>query len=327
MNYVAGLPIYDSYAARPYAEYAAPSYPDSDSLYAGCTYPVYTPNLDSGIRTLIEYSVAFTSQSALATYTTHQGSFSSQSALNAYVTLQAEFASQSALNAYIPMSVGFNSQSSLPVYANYDFAFTSQSALSVYSELIGLFGSQSAIAVYTDTIAAFTSQSALNAYVAQYATFTSQSALDATERFYTWMINLQTGAVSKADNYRFNSLSGNMGADSTGIHTLTGTTDNGVAINGFVETGRIDFGVTERKRVVDAYIGVEGGALDLTITDERTGSNRYRLAATTQLKTAKANLGRGASGRYWKFKIANVAGSVAKVDDVEINVDKLTRKV
>ncbi|MGZ4972502.1 MAG: hypothetical protein ACXWDN_07065 [Limisphaerales bacterium] len=327
MNYVTGLPIYDSYAAKPYAPYATPSYPDSDSLYAGWNYPVYTPNLNCGLRALVEYSVSFTSQSALATYTAYQSAFTSQSALNAYVTLQAQFVAQSALNAYEPMSVSFNSQNALAVYTDYNAAFTSQSALSVYRDLVGEFNSQSAIAVYTDTIAAFTSQSALNAYVAQYATFTSQSALNANEKFYTWMINLTTGAVSKADNYSFNSLSGSMGADSTGIHSLTGTTDNGVAINGFVESGKLDFGVTERKRMVDAYVGVEGGSLNLTVTDERTGDNTYKLAATTQLKTAKANLGRGAVGRYWKVKIANVAGSPAKVDDIELNIEKLTRKI
>lgn len=167
----------------------------------------------------------------------------------------------------------------------------------------------------------------LNAYVARVQYLDASYDLLANERFYTWMINLTTGAVSKADNYSFNSLSGAMGADSTGIHTLTGTTDNGVAINGFVESGRLDFGATELKRITDAYIGVDGGALDLTITDERTGANRYRLAATTQFKTTKANLGKGCKGRYWKVKLANVSGSAALVDDVELSVEKLTRRV
>lgn len=167
----------------------------------------------------------------------------------------------------------------------------------------------------------------ISAYVAKVAYLDGTYDLLANERFYTWMINLTTNAVSKADNYSFNSIGPTLGADSTGIHALTGTTDNGTAISGFVESGKLDFGVTEKKRVVDAYLGMDGGAIDLTITDEKTGANRYRLAATTQLKTAKANLGRGANGRYWKFKLANVSGSVAKIDDVELNIDKLTRKI
>jgi hypothetical protein len=156
--------------------------------------------------------------------------------------------------------------------------------------------------------------------------FSSQSFLDSTEVFEGWAINLSTNAISRYTGYNFNSFGGNLGANSQGIFELTGTTDNGLPINSYVETGKLDFGSSYMKRATDFYMGVDGGVTHLTATTEGS-SAKYRLAQTTQLANVKADMARGAKGRYWTFKLENVEGSVAKVHDMEVVVKQLSRRV
>src|SRR5690606_5732595 len=99
-----------------------------------------------------------------------------------------------------------------------------------------------------------------------------QFALNAYAKLYAWAMNLETGAMSKYDDFDFYALSGDMGADGAGLYRLSGTTDNGTAIPDFVQTGKLDFGKSELKRVIDYYQGVDGGPFDLTVTTE-TGTS------------------------------------------------------
>jgi len=108
---------------------------------------------------------------------------------------------------------------------------------------------------------------------------------------------------------------------------LSGDTDNGTAINGFIQSGLLDFGAPNKKRCTDAYVGVDGGNLILSVDAEDTGPIAYSLRNTTQMKTVKAPLALGAGGRYWKYRLANVAGSKAVVDELEVIVVNRQRRV
>lgn len=141
----------------------------------------------------------------------------------------------------------------------------------------------------------------------------------------SWLVNLATGAIASGDQ-AYNSLSGHLGADSSGLYDCVGASDAGIAIDGYAETGKLDFKETSLKRVTDAYIGMDSDGLLLTVTTDNS-SVAYNLPATTQLETVKANLARGAKGRYWQFRLDNVSGSVAKVDSVEFEVEKLSRRI
>jgi hypothetical protein len=148
----------------------------------------------------------------------------------------------------------------------------------------------------------------------------------ANEVFYGWAMNLDTGAVSKYEGFNFNSLSGSFGCAADGIYTMGGSTDNGAAITGFVLTGVSDFGAQELKNVSDAYVSQNGGKVTLTVIADGQ-SIPYEMRLVTTQQTVKANLARGVKDRYWQFKLANVAGSSATVLDVDVNVQKLTRRI
>jgi hypothetical protein len=150
----------------------------------------------------------------------------------------------------------------------------------------------------------------------------------ATIRYYGWALNLTTGAISKFDNYNFNSLTTTLGAGSDGIFDLTGATDNGAAIDAFVETGKLDFDTTELKRCTYYYVAKNGGKLRLSVDTENTKLITYPvIRATTEPETERVKLAMGAKGKYWQLKLANVDGSAAVVDAQEILVEKLTRKI
>jgi hypothetical protein len=147
-----------------------------------------------------------------------------------------------------------------------------------------------------------------------------------TLAYYGYALNLKTGALSKFDNFKFNSLSGDMGADENGIYTLTGTTDDGTPIPAFIETGTHNLGSDYLKRVSDAYIALNGGGVTLTLFTDN-GTQSYVFGGTSQLKTVKRNLSLKAKGRFWKAKLANVEGSSTRIDGLDLIVDNLSRKV
>jgi hypothetical protein len=285
--------------------------------------------------TLNAYQAAtgsFTTQSSVNAYTDYAGTITTQTVLNAYKTYVGTQHAQSALIAYQPTSAVFNSVSAIAVFAEASAIFNAQTALNAYQARIVTFNSQSALSTYTEQSATFNTQSTLNAYTAAVAEFTTQSALDATEKFYAWALNLTTGAVSKFDNFNFNRVHNGRGSNSDGIHDLYGDTDNGAAINGFVESGKLEFKdgneapITVLKRVTDTYIGFTGGKLTLTAATDNC-TVEYPVQNSPTLGTSKIDMARGAKGRYWSVKIANKAGSQANVNDIDVLFETLSRRV
>ena len=124
-----------------------------------------------------------------------------------------------------------------------------------------------------------------------------------------------------------------MGADDTGIYTLTGHLNDGAVIPAFIETGEMQFAVNPRTQqvenyltqLIDSYIAQDGGPLLMTLTTE-TGVVKYKIRSTSELKTVQNDLALGSKGRYWKVRIENVLGSQATLDSVQFNVLQLPRK-
>jgi hypothetical protein len=298
---------------------------------ANTVYAYYTTQTlaQADLKAYEPWLTAIIGQSSILSYWTTQVAVNAQAALNsAYTETVVGITGQANLKAYESQQVDVYSQSALPIYQTSLVNIIAVSALSAsYTTTQVNLNGQSALAVYADTLTTIISQSALNIYEVTLVEINAQSALAATEKFYAWVLNLNTGAVSKFDNYNFNSLSGNLGANENGIFTLTGTSDNGTAIAGFIETGKKAFNKDGLCRVTDAYIGMKGGALKLTLTTENTGAIPYTTGVTTQLKTEKLNLARGAKGKYWTAKIENVAGSQAQIDEMTLLVEPIARRI
>jgi len=296
------------------------------SLYAGYISQDGKFSAQAALNAFISQTGRFNAQSSLLTYASSQSVFNAQAALSIYTSTQANFTGQQKLAAHVSQLGKFNSQASIYTYSASTAKFNSQSKLLAYVAALAAFNGQQSIFAYSVNQANFNSQSKLLAYTAVEGQFNAQAALLAYEKFYAWAMNITTGAISKYEAYNFYTLSGGLGANGSGLYTLSGSNDGGNPISAFIQTGKTDFKDARLKRITDYYIGMEGGELDLTVAAEN-GEITYRTSETTQMETDKLNLARGAKGRYWQFKLANVLGSSATVDDQSLEIETLSRKI
>jgi hypothetical protein len=305
-------------------------YSDSSIPQGTLTLTGYAPTFS--VRKISEFQA--TSQHALNAYRTSQFKGTSQHALSRYVSSQFKGTSQHSLAGWIAYSFKGNYQNALEVFETSAFKGTSQHAILFYQASSFKGTSQHALTIYAASQFSGSSLHRLNAYEQQRFQGNAQWILDAATKYYGWAINLANNAVSKYEGagFGFNSLSGNLGADSTGIYTLEGDTDDGHPINSFVETGKLDFGDPRKKRVTYVYAAVDGGGMKITVTDEKTGSHTYNLPASTQIRTRRSKLGMGAQGRYWRFKLeldnsVGASDKTAKIEDIELIVEPLSRRI
>ena len=280
------------------------------------------------------FSVAATTRSTGATssaygldaYTKWVGSTSAQNAILTYATSALTYSSRWSLSVYNTWSGSYSARSALSIYVTSAAKFSGAWALNAYTQWASKLSAQWSIGATTTAAATFSTRYALNVQGQLVASYSAKWALDANSQTLGWMVNLATNAVSKVEGLSFNSLCGNQGADATGIYTLAGATDNGTVIDAFIDSGKLDFGDPSLKNLADYYASVDGGKLTLTVTTENS-SVPYQTQATTQLRTTKIRLARGAKGKYWHFRLANLLGSSAKVDGQEVLVETQSRRV
>jgi len=154
------------------------------------------------------------------------------------------------------------------------------------------------------------------------------------EVYTGWVMNTANGASSEYQGMNFNSLCkiGNryFGASDTGIHEITGNDDEGTSIATYVQSGLIDFGTALEKTVPVAYLGadVDGRVAFGVSVSEKAGVSTYWYEANRELEAinnVKVPIGKGLSGRYWKFGIASDA--LSEFDAVTVIPVTLKRRV
>lgn len=159
-----------------------------------------------------------------------------------------------------------------------------------------------------------------------------------TTQSSAWAINLsattdtnsgqiKTYPVSKFRLSVFNRISGKYGSNSSGIYEITGITDAGAAISGYVKTGKMNFKNQYVKRVPDLYVKVKGGKCKLRISSDNSKRLVYAVAKTTIMQTVKLDLARGAKGDLWQFEIENINGSEARVSYLKPRVVTIPRQI
>ncbi len=154
------------------------------------------------------------------------------------------------------------------------------------------------------------------------------------ETYTGWVMNTANGAASEYQGLNFNSLCkiGNryFGASDTGIHEIAGNDDDGTSIATYVQSGLIDFGTALEKSVPVAYLGADvDGRVALGVSvSEKAGVSTYWYEANRELaaiNNVKVPIGKGLSGRYWKFGIASDA--LSEFDAVTVIPVTLKRRV
>jgi hypothetical protein len=147
-------------------------------------------------------------------------------------------------------------------------------------------------------------------------------------------LNLKRMAASQYRNFDFNSMCVFNGqpiaCNAEGIFSLdTSETDNGIAINSYIELPTVDFGYLGAKRFRKLYLGyetsgslkftfnIDGGTdASVTLTPSQVGQIQHRDIIP---------MSRAQKGVYWIFKIENVSGCDFSLDNLEGILISLTK--
>lgn len=146
-------------------------------------------------------------------------------------------------------------------------------------------------------------------------------------------LNTRLKGVSRYEGLAANSFANFAGlqlaATHEGIVALMGETDLGLPISASITAGTSDLGAPNRKRIEAAYVGYRSGNdMELTLITDEHHEYTYRLAPrqwAESLHGTRVKFGRGVDGRYWSWKLANVAGSGFDLASLQLNVNPLSR--
>lgn len=140
-----------------------------------------------------------------------------------------------------------------------------------------------------------------------------------------WAYNLNTGAGSFYEGFRFNSfalIDGEYyGANEAGIFRLGGDADDSVPIDMTITLGTSNLGSSRVKRVPTAYVGAQSDEpLVLTCRVEGQEYSYTFSRATATMAPAKVQIGKGLAGVYWQVELKNTDGANAEIDSLELLV-------
>lgn len=173
---------------------------------------------------------------------------------------------------------------------------------------------------------------ASNAEVIQFGVALALSGATGSEVYTGWAVNTRNFAVSAYKNFEFNSLCSLdgvvIGATDDGLYELTGDDDAGTDIAAHLRTGAMDFGVSQKKRIPEAWIGQrrDGKLVLKTITDEET-ERWYELRNPVDgLKEQRVKMAKGVKANYWEFELHNVDGADFELDYIELTPVVLSRR-
>ncbi len=146
-----------------------------------------------------------------------------------------------------------------------------------------------------------------------------------------WAYNLNTGAGSFYEGFRFNSfalIDGEYyGANEEGIFRLGGDADDSAPIDMTITLGTSNLGSSKVKRVPAAYVGAESDQrLVLTCRVEGQEYSYTFARATATMAPAKVQIGKGLAGVYWQLELSNTAGADAEIDALELLVAPSERR-
>jgi len=136
--------------------------------------------------------------------------------------------------------------------------------------------------------------------------------------------NLTSAAPSHFTGFAFNSFAKFNGsyfaAGPSGLYEiLTGNSDAGAAIAANITTGATDMGAHQTKALRFIYLGIEtSGKVRIVITADKQDAKTIVVTPTkTGAQRVRVPVGRDTRGRYWSFRIENMAGADLKVYEIE----------
>jgi hypothetical protein len=248
--------------------------------------------------------------------------------------LEALVALQSALNGryqvltYAQAEQKIGASYDLLVYDALNGFVDGHSALNTFQAAGAEFGVHYGISVYVAATGFLDGTHDLETLLALTGYSDATYLLDTTQVLYTWVVNQNTGAPARYENYDFDAFA-KMGEDYLGargdaIYLLDGDDDAGTDIDALATIGLTDLEEPLLKRVTAAYLGVSSsGQIHLTLTtDQAEVSGPYELRQpSVGHKTERSKFKRGIKSRYWQVDIENADGDDVKIDGLELETE------
>lgn len=219
----------------------------------------------------------------------------------------------------------------------YYSALVQMVATSAAGNSISVFASAASGVVVNDSMSA---QQILHQLVQDGLTGLVRIDIGDGEWFTGWVLNSELLAVSEYRNVPFNSVcrlgDRYLAAGSNGVFELSGKTDNGSKIAAMVQTGVMDFGTNQLKRVEAMYLGyAANGTLKLRVDlVNRGAAETYwydvdaRYVSGGEAPTpARAVLGKGMRSTYYRFTLTNSDGCDMMLNQIAILPAVTERKV
>jgi hypothetical protein len=133
-------------------------------------------------------------------------------------------------------------------------------------------------------------------------------------------LNLKNRAATQT-TARFNSMCriGNtfVGATSSGLYRMCGTSDNGVEIPAMIRSGLFDLGTPAMKRFRFFYFWLYAtGQLLLRVYCDDVLAGEYRVDCDGDMRVC-VPISRAHKGRYWAWSIENVGGAFFSLYSVQ----------
>lgn len=144
-----------------------------------------------------------------------------------------------------------------------------------------------------------------------YATVEGSNAVQSEQ---VWVLNLDSGATSRYDNYGFNShfvMNGkNYGVADDGIYELTGDSDAGDEIAASLKLAISQLDSVREKRSYSAYVAAASGdeMILKVVVDGGTEYTYTARSSSSAVQTHRIDIGRGLKGTHWQFTLINQNG-------------------
>jgi hypothetical protein len=160
------------------------------------------------------------------------------------------------------------------------------------------------------------------------------------EEYETWAFTLDSEHTPgyRYEGFNFNSFARLVsaagdryyGADESGIHELSGSTDNGTPIPSSIITGRHAEGSEHLQQVVTGYLaGTSAGQLVLRVVTETGAIYSYTAEAAlgTNPTRQRVKLGRGLKSHFWQLEVKNQNGEDFDLMGVDVLPVVLKRRI
>lgn len=252
--------------------------------------------------------------------------------VDAFSPVQTTFEIRNNVAAQKGFTTTFGIKNNVDAFIPVETTFELKHNVAPASSVTTTFGLRNNVDVFVPVITTFEIRNNVDAFAGITTTFGLRNDVFVDITPATYVVNIETGAVSRYDNAEFNGFAvcGGVlyGIKEGGIYVIgDAVTDDGHDIIGEITTGLVDFGTSYKKQQVDAYFRGTSATNDLQVGVSMDGGREYTYPLRRfngPIGIYKARFGKGLVGQYSTYRLF---GTQFVCDDIEPRPHVFDRRV